>query len=557
MPIISMNTTGVLSYSEDAGWKNPGSTSDTAFGYSESDGCRAISYQFTCPTYQGSGKTVKIAVPIYFPSGGLIVQNFNISVTRISPAYTNAYNSRSLGEDPGRIGTVSERINRPDLQKEIYEFEVPVTELVPGANYFVVISASEGLSIVTTVGMARLSVFYHPMPSTVTVPRNKKLYLGDEILISINRYSTDVNHKITYMFGDETGTILDDDAGLNGVVWTPPMSLGNQIPNTMVDECTLACETILNGELVGTTTIKFMLYVPSTGFKPSVDDVTLTPVSDNSVVSGWNAYVKGFSKVRVSVSASALYGAGLSSCKVKIGDDEALNDFSVTSDILNTSGVVPIHVTVTDTRGQQDTYTTQIYVYPYSRPALTNIICHRSDDIGSYSMDGESYFAQAGAKFSSVGGRNTFVIETRFKTVGGEYSEAETLGSNIGAVCGAGALSPYRTYVVQIAIRDALNTTPYTVPIPEERNTFKIKDGGRGIGIGVIPTEDDLLDVGFDARFQSEVKIDKEWPKITFSVFGMVVGEIGSYSDGHTDGDMYLRVYNASGAYKEYTWSAS
>ena len=555
MPKIGINITDMLIFSGKAGWQRVRLTTDTTFGYSASTGCRAVAYRFVCPQYLGNAKKFLIAAPVRFALNKLSSHNFNISVTDTLLTTTTAYNTQTLGDDAGRVGTMRATITGAGLVQEL--LEVPVSNLTPGNDYFVVLSPNEDTTMTAQTNMADCSMFYHPSPSTITIPRNHKLCLGDEILISINRFSNDVGHRITYSFNGETGVVLDGQVEPDSVVWTPPLALGNQAPNAMAGECVLVCETILEDEVIGVTEAAFSLYMPSTKVLPTISSITVKPVSTNEVVSNWQTYVQGYSKVHVTVTASALHGAGLKECVVSIGTIGEYNGFSITSDTIYSSGVIPIRVAVTDSRGQQTFAETQIYVYPYSRPALSNIICHRSDEAGKYNMDGTNYYAKATSSYSSVGGRNACVIEARYKTVGGEYSDVDLLSSDAGSVCGNGLLSPYVTYIAQVTARDALNDTPYTVSIPEERNIFKIKDGGRGIGIGVIPTEDDLLDVGLDARFQAGVRISGEQPKLTFTVGNTVVGEIGSYSDGPTIGNMFIRVYDADGNFKEYTWSAN
>lgn len=554
MPKISINITNMLTFSAKTGWQHPRLLNDTAFGYDEISGCRAMAYRFVCPQFFGNAKKVLVTVPVRFPANTFSTQNFNISVTDTLPTATIAYNTKVLGEDAGRVGTISAVISGSGLVQERL-FEVPVTAMKPGSDYFIVLSANEESTSVSYANTPDCSMYYHPRPSTISVPPKARNYLGDEMIISINRYSADVSHRITYNFVNSNGVILDNHSEPDSVAWTPPMSLAYEVPKAMSGMCELVCETIMDDEVIGSSAITLRLYFPPVKFAPTISSITATPVSDNSVVSGWKTYVQGYSKVKVTVSASAIYGASVVDCAVTIGSNGPLNGFSVTSGIIYDRGAIPINVVITDSRGQQSTSATQVYFYPYSRPALSNIICHRSNDAGSYNRDGAHYFAQATSKYSSVAGKNSCVIETRIRQAGDEYGEAELLTSGVGAVCGSG-MSPYHSYVVQIVAKDALNVTPYTIPFPEERHIFKIKNGGRGIGVGTIPTEDDLLDVGFNARFQAGVRISGEYPTLTFAVGDTVVGEIGSYSDGPTIGNMFIRVYDSTGKHKEYTWSA-
>lgn len=554
MPTTNINITDMLTFSRASGWQRVRITADTVFGFTAATGCRAIAYRFVCPDFMGNAKKIRITVPVKFPADRLVTHKFNISVTDTLPTKTTAYNSQTLGEDAGRVGAISTEITGAGNLKELRE--VPVSSLIPGNDYFIILSPNTDTNTTTQTSKDACSMFYHPMPSTITIPRAKKLYLGDEITVSINRYSKEVGHRITYEFGSESGVILDGAIDPDEVAWTPPLSLGEAVPDAMAGKCAITCETVFDGEVIGVSALQFSLYMPSATFTPSASISSVMPVSDNPIVSGWRAFVQGYSKVRIDVAAFGIYGSGISKCEVSIIGVGDYVGTSILSDTISISGTVQINCTVTDTRGQQASASTQIYVYPYARPSLSGIVCHRSDADGRYIKDGLHYYTMAYPKYSSVGGRNTFTVESKCKASGGEYGDPQ-VASTGRPVVGGGDLSPYQTYIVQLMIRDALNETPYFITIPNEREIFKIKDGGRSIGIGTIPVEDDLMDVGIDARFQAGVRISGEYPKLQFTVGNTVVGEIGSYSDGPTIGGMFIRVYDASGKYKEYTWSAS
>lgn len=555
MPTIKINTLTVMTYNKDNGWKEPTKLQDLSFGFAKYGGANAISYKFVCPNFTGNDKAIKVEIEISHKLSVEMPCSFNVSVTSTNPKTTGAYITQVLGPDTGRIGSYRVSTTVMHSSKEIVQ--IPVSNTAPGSVYFIVLSPCEDTEgVFQTNAMLPCELSYSVKPSTIVIPRNRKLYLGDEITISINRYSKEVRHRITYEFGSKSGVILDGAIDPDEVVWTPPLSLGEAVPDAMAGKCAITCETVFDGEVIGVSTLQFSLYMPSATFKPSASISSVMPVSDNSVVSGWRAFVQGYSKVRIDVAAFGIYGSGISKCEISIIGVGDYVGTSILSDTISISGTVQINCTVTDTRGQQASASTQIYVYPYARPSLSGIICHRSDADGKYSKDGAHYYTIAYPKYSSIGGRNTFTVESRCKVSGGEYGDPQPASTGIPVVSG-GDLSPYQTYIVQLMIRDALSETPYFITIPNEREIFKIKDGGRSIGIGTVPTEDDLMDVGIDARFQAGVRISGEYPKLQFTVGNTVVGEIGSYSDGPTIGNMFIRVYDSSGKYKEYTWSAS
>lgn len=92
-----------------------------------------------------------------------------------------------------------------------------------------------------------------------TIPRASSINmsagtLGSASSIKITRASSSFTHTITYKFGTATGTITTKTTSTT-VSWTPPLTLGNQIPNATSGTATLTCTTYNGSTSVGTATI--------------------------------------------------------------------------------------------------------------------------------------------------------------------------------------------------------------------------------------------------------------------------------------------------------------
>ena len=196
---------------------------------------------------------------------------------------------------------------------------------------------------------ATLAVTYEEGVSEPS-PSSSSVDMGSAVTINTNRLNTVALHTITYSFGGSTGTI-GTDVG-DSVSWTPPVSLATQIPTATSGVCTITCDTIYNGTVVGTKTCSLTLTVPAL-VKPTISSVTRT-----EAVSGLAAQFAGFvrtkSKLSVSITAAGSQGSTITSYRSTLGG-VTYTAASFTTGFLNTAGSNTLSVTVTDSRGRTAT----------------------------------------------------------------------------------------------------------------------------------------------------------------------------------------------------------
>lgn len=122
-------------------------------------------------------------------------------------------------------------------------------------------------------------------------------------------------------------------------------------------------------------------------------------------------YVQNHSKVKVVITATAKYGATISSYSVSIGSTVIGSSANFTSGVLSMTGdSLAIKATVTDSRGnsKEDTIAT-IKVYSYSVPELTNVTTIRQS---SPDTDMKITFS---TRYTSLDGSNTVTVKLAYK----------------------------------------------------------------------------------------------------------------------------------------------
>lgn len=108
-----------------------------------------------------------------------------------------------------------------------------------------------GSGSITLTTIARAS-----QPSCITYPNTTQDigYLGDTIMVHMNRKSTSFTHKVTYTFGNKSGTIATNVT--DNCSWTIPLSLGDGGTGTIY------AETFNGSTSVGKKSVSFTVHNP-------------------------------------------------------------------------------------------------------------------------------------------------------------------------------------------------------------------------------------------------------------------------------------------------------
>lgn len=324
--------------------------------------------------------------------------------------------------------------------------------------------------------------------------------MGNAITINTNRASDSFTHKLTYSFGNTTGTIAENVGA--SYPWTVPLDLAKQIPTTTSGTVTVYCETFNGSTSLGTKAVTFTATVPDT-VKPTISKVVCTdPIG---LATTYGGYVQGKSKVNVATTASGAYGSEISTCRVTIGST-TLAGTNVTSDVLYNSGSNSISVTVTDSRGRTASYPTSITVLAYTSPTITKFTAYRCDSDGTENPEGTYVKVAYAGAITALNNKNSKSFKVEYKT-----ESAETYTSWINKTdaytCDTTSLkSGFSTdvlYNLLFTVTDDFTSATYKVNIPTAAVLFDFLGDGEGIAFGKVATEE-----GFDCNFEGHFRQD-------------------------------------------------
>lgn len=227
--------------------------------------------------------------------------------------------------------------------------------------------------------------------------------------------------------------------------------------------------------------------------------------SANSVIAGWGLYVTGYSKAKVTASASGSYGSTVSSFTISGGysTTQSGSSLSYTGGKFTSSGSKTFNIVAKDSRGRSSDAKSAgtITVYPYSSPTISALSIHRS------SADAKKIVVRANWNFSSVNGKNgvTATLYYKLSTSNG-WTTYGTIAKNTDVTLTTDFAEEH-SYNFRLVVRDTVGNSAQDESFISTIDVLlDFKAGGKGLGIGKI-AETNSMEVALDARFMGTVYI--------------------------------------------------
>lgn len=323
-------------------------------------------------------------------------------------------------------------------------------------------------------------------PSTLSVTT---LTIGSAATFSVTAESSSYKHSITYNFLGTTGNVATMAAGVTTATWTPPTSFYNLLPNYTSGPIQFTLTTLTGSNtVIGSRDYQKEVYVGSS-IKPSTPSITLEPVNTNAWINSQNLYVGGFTKLKVTSSATA--GSGASIANYQISGAFSSAGSPATSSIPLKTGPQTVGVTAIDTRSRTNYNEATATFLAYAAPTLSAFTASRGTYAGgtwTSNPGGDHIRVTAVGDCSLSNEGNTTSITVKINnngpqaTSGNYYYFTNTLGSGI--------------YTVVGTVTDSVGmSTTKTLNVPSVEVPFNIDVDLPGIGVGMIAQTSRRLEV--------------------------------------------------------------
>ena len=369
----------------------------------------------------------------------------------------------------------------------------------------------------TTCGQ---SVHLANIPKYSTIGLDSQKNLGETCWVWWTPQSSSFSYELKFELGDwrhSTGRICPNTTKVYEYGYELPYDVAEQLPNDTRGTMTVTLYTYPDSTTTisaGASSKSFTVIVPSDfATNPTVNTI-IEPVSSLGDTFS-SLYIQGKSKMKVTFSSEAKYGASIKSYSVNVnGKTYPSSESSVwESPYLESSGEVTVRGGVTDSRGYYSEIDNQIKVIPYSKPKLlpisgeSAVICARCDKYGNLSESGTSLYIKVARSYSKVevdGEQKNFCrLRYQYKLESAEgFSGWYTLYTDSDEYSGnpdEAVLLESSSYIVRVGVIDDIGETAHLdFAIPTSEVTFHLKDGGMGAAFGKYSEDGKVLDIADD-----------------------------------------------------------
>lgn len=349
-----------------------------------------------------------------------------------------------------------------------------------------------------------------PRKSTLSVSNGT---LGTSQTLSVTRQSNSFTHTITYKCGSASGTVCTKSSSTS-INFTPPTSLSSQNTTGTMVSITYTITTYNGDTSVGSNSYSKTCSIPSS-VKPSCSISISDPTG---YFSTYGKYIKGVSKMQVSVTATKSYGSDIVSYSTSANGSKYTTP-SFTTGIVQSSGTLTVSSTVKDKRGRSGTASKTISAVDYSVPVVSKLNVLRCNSDGTENNQGAYAKVTFSASVSSLSGctvSNTSKYTLKYKkTNASSYTSVVFDGTNgtsgitnvpsvsdISYIFGADTSSSYN---ICLEVMDSFNTVTGNASVSTGYTLMHWKSNGLGMSIGKVSELDNVFDVGFQTRFSGGI----------------------------------------------------
>lgn len=347
------------------------------------------------------------------------------------------------------------------------------------------------------VGPQTITLTTHPRISSISVSNG---YFGQPISISISRYNSSFTHTVVISCAGDTRNIMIKGSSVS-FTWTPPLNdYGPRITNAMSAVATIYCHTYNGDTHIGTSTTTCTLTFRAADVAPSVSIATTDP---QGYLATYGRYVKGKSKIKVTLTNTLRYGATLKSVSIS-ANGATYNSSPATTDVIASASNTSVTARITDSRGQTATASATIAIYDYATPQINSFSVHRCNSDGTLNNSGAYMRVDYKVTVTALGNNHpnskTLTLKYKKASASGYTSQAISLSSytQTGEVHNIAA-DVNSSYNVQLVLSDdfASATSELALPTASTRVNWKPGENG-GIAFGKVSEYDKTFEVAAD-----------------------------------------------------------
>ena len=367
-----------------------------------------------------------------------------------------------------------------------------------------------GVSIGTITASTTVTLDTIARASSISSASN--VTLGNACSVSWTPASSSFKYKVKFVLGNWNYTTdyinPNRTTSYTYTGYTIPVNVSAQLPNATTGTMTAYLYTYNGTTQIGSTASKtFTVTVPSS-VVPTVSSVSVSLVNSNTTIDGWGIAVAGYTKVRVTASASGAQSSTIKSFTISGGYSTTQDgtSLSYTGGVISTSGSKTFTVKAKDSRSRESTgvISSAVTYYAYSKPSISSFTAARS------SSNSQQVVVKANWSYASVNSKNSATAKLYYKrstaTSWTNYGDI-TSSKNSNLTLSGVTFNDAYSYNFKVEVTDALgNKVQEEEFVSTVAVLMDFRAGGQGLGIGKI-AESNSLEVALPTIFMDSVKI--------------------------------------------------
>ncbi len=354
-------------------------------------------------------------------------------------------------------------------------------------------------------GIACESLSVRSQATLKTIPRASTIKsvvgdtIGGEMKVTGEIHSSSFTHTLWYK--------VEKSDWIN-VPWnfTIDMSMCNFIPNSTEGTLQLCLRTMQGNTQIGGDQYKNVKVKVPSNVVPSINEVAISE-ADTNLAKQFSIFVQTKSRLNIKTAASGTYRSTIKSISVECESGKYNGDHITTSEI-NSSGTLPIIITVMDSRGRTASLTKNISVAPYHAIQILEFSAKRCSIDGVENDEGTNLNLKANFNIAPIENTNTKSYVIELSKDGGrswtQIAQGSVYAFN-GSKIAKNVVSLDFTYKIRLKVSDFFSSMQVEVQVGTSFSLIDFNATGKGIAFGKA-SEKNAFEVALDSEFNKPVQ---------------------------------------------------
>lgn len=354
-----------------------------------------------------------------------------------------------------------------------------------------------------------------------STPSCSNVTLGNAVTINTNRASSSFTHTLNIK--NSAGTTIETFTGIGASnSWTPTIAkYAPYITNSTTGTFTIECLTYNGSTHLGTKTCTVTLTVPSSVIPTA--SVSFSEADATMISKAWGIYVKGKSKLAVTVTGTKAYGSNIKSYASNV-QGTSYSSSSYTSNVLSNSGTTNVTATVTDNRGRtSSTASKSLTVIDYFKPKINTATISRCDVDGVETDEGAYLLFSFAGEIAPVSNKNSKIFRLGYREKGADTSytwltvstgyTASSTSVIVTDSSGKKTFSTDKSYDIRFEAVDAFETVYILREIGTGFDLINLNASGNSMAIGKISeagADEKKLEIALDTEYKGMPLLEYE-----------------------------------------------